>query len=688
MSLQNINNICSSFLIKYFQTINNYEKEIESIRNEICSLKTFNPLNLFYLIDKEQKNFITMSDLKSYFDKKNISYSDLSLRKFIHHFDKDSDFNINYNEFNYILTPKKNVHLKEKINNTNYDFDTNSNIDEIENLFDNIIQKEMELIKELFEILNELKLNENFTIYEMFLCVLNQLDENNNYNNNNNNINNNNNKYIYDKDIKNFLEKYGVVIGIEDAQNIIYRMDNNNDGKISYEEFREIFFPYRLNYPFNLVSNKKIGNLKLEDFNKYNFNYDTENKNIKNDNINLNNNNYNNNNFNNLKNNKIKNNVIYKKSFPIMPTTSFDYKTGTLLDKGINYKPIRKRNINNENNFSTYNIDKTNYSINSIENNKTNISLKNNFTFNNNCNDYISSLNTQQSYNNNKSNFNTNINDNICNNNNKYFQSVEYSQTYPFSKINKCDNIDNNINYFPKIICSHNNNNSYCCNCNCKYKSKKLILFNLLSEIIRQENLIESKKIKLSLCSDVTLKNLFRFFDYSNLYSISRSDLLKVLNELNCQITLDDTKFIFKRFDKNLDSRLDFNEFVDMILPRTYEYKRILNERTSDSFFVGFSLESKEIIRELFKCLINAGNSIEYFRIMLNRESENLLEIYNMLRKEYKQGVYLEDIIEFLCENGLRKNLNNVDILFEYLDKKKDGIISFDEFAELICPMI
>jgi Ca2+-binding EF-hand superfamily protein len=163
---------------------------------------------------------------------------------------------------------------------------------------------------------------------------------------------------------------------------------------------------------------------------------------------------------------------------------------------------------------------------------------------------------------------------------------------------------------------------------------------------------------------------------------------MKVLNELNCKITLDDTKFIFKRFDKNFDSRLDFNEFCEMILPRTYEYKRILNERNENSFFVGFSLESKEKIREFFKCLINALNSIEYFRNMLNRESENLLEIYNMLRKEYKQGIYLEDIIEFLCENGLRKNLNNVDILFEYLDKKKDGIISYDEFAQLICPMI
>ena len=682
MSQKNIKNICSTFLIKYFQTINNYEKEIESIRNEICSLKNFNPLNLFYLIDKEHKNFISMSDLKSYFDKKNINYNDLFLRKFIHHFDKDSDFNINFNEFIFILTPKKNSFLNEKINNTKFVFDENLNVNESEKFLINIIQKEMELINELFEFLNEIKLKENFTIYEMFLCVLNELNDNNNLNNNKNNFNNNNNfnnkfnnnfnnnenKYICDKDIKNFLERFGVVIGIEDAQNIIYRIDNNNDKKISYEEFREIFFPYRLNYPFNLISNKKTGNFELEDFNKYNFNYNTENNVIKN---------FNNNN-NNLKNNKINNNLIYKKSFPIT-STSFDYKTGVLLDKGINYKPIR--NINKENNFSSYN--KTNYSY---ENNNNNNSLKNYVTFNNN-NNYINSLNnTQQSFYNN--NTNSNINDNICNNN-KYYQPVEYNQSFPFNKMIKCiNNCENNINYFPKINCCHNNNNNNCCNCNCRYKSKKLILFNLLSEIIRQENLIESKKIKLSLCTDVTLKNLFKFFDYSNLYSISRSDLMKVLNELNCKITLDDTKFIFKRFDKNFDSRLDFNEFVEMILPRTKEYKRILNERNDNSFFVGFSLESKEIISEFFKCLINALNSIEYFRNMLNRESENLLEIYNMLRKEYKQGIYLEDIIEFLCENGLRKNLNNVDILFEYLDKKKDGIISYDEFAQLICPMI
>jgi Ca2+-binding EF-hand superfamily protein len=40
-----------------------------------------------------------------------------------------------------------------------------------------------------------------------------------------------------------------------------------------------------------------------------------------------------------------------------------------------------------------------------------------------------------------------------------------------------------------------------------------------------------------------------------------------------------------------------------------------------------------------------------------------------------------------LCENG-KRNLNDVNVLFEILDKKKDGIISYDEFAEFVCPMV
>ena len=106
------------------------------------------PIQLFKKIDFNRKNKIILNEFKKYFYENEIKYDEKFLRKFIHVFDKNEKFSINFNEFLALILPKEtneilNIlkqEIKKEISN--------------EKFFLNILQKELNLIKILNEILN------------------------------------------------------------------------------------------------------------------------------------------------------------------------------------------------------------------------------------------------------------------------------------------------------------------------------------------------------------------------------------------------------------------------------------------------------------------------------------------------------------------------------------------------------
>ena len=137
----------NSILVKYFTTIKILDDEIEKIRVELCQNQFFYPKILFNVIDSNEKNFITLDDLKTYLKNNNIPYEEYCLRRFIHNFDKDNDFSIDYNEFLGIVLSKRNSSLS---NNVMYRENKDNNLENIvENSFNKLLIKELNLVKNL-----------------------------------------------------------------------------------------------------------------------------------------------------------------------------------------------------------------------------------------------------------------------------------------------------------------------------------------------------------------------------------------------------------------------------------------------------------------------------------------------------------------------------------------------------------
>lgn len=88
-----------------------------------------------------------------------------------------------------------------------------------------------------------------------------------------------------------------------------------------------------------------------------------------------------------------------------------------------------------------------------------------------------------------------------------------------------------------------------------KIKSQNLATF--LYDLVIVDSLSESNKESLSLRTDLSLKDLFDLFDISKRKSISLVDFQDTLKKIDIYVPLPELKLTFKRFDTDMDGRLE-----------------------------------------------------------------------------------------------------------------------------------
>ena len=780
-------------LLSYFKTIKEYDTKIESLRSSLCSNQNFSSLSLFSYLDKDLKSFLTLNDFKSFLNSQNISYDENKLRKLIHNFDKDNDFCLNLQEFSSLIKSKRINQKNEFL--SNYKKEIN---EEIISDLKNILEKEMELITELNEIAKEIKNSEIFSTYEAFTVIVG------------------NDKYITKKNFGKFLNDNFMEVNEEDANNIMFRIDADNDDKISYEEFKEIFYPIREDYSIN--NNNKYENnnynnidiankyLNLENENESNNfenmqeqnnensedikNEDKKEEEEKDDNIIDEDNNINQNKKKKKTTKKIilkpklqsninsdsetyllhspytgninENNNTYKNKCTSCGVQKKDNNIINNLVNKYNIEPENKNDLNiyqEENNINS-NILREKNNINNIPNNEynpeyksgkckacqytakniyTDLRTKNNNNIPIKSSDKFEDENENILQENNYNNFNENkndkneenefdindiyknkdellkkygINNNITNLNDQNeidFTGFNFSTQKKFKPIKEVnDNLDN-INISPiqrvennktifksKKIISSNNNNYYQENTSSNFISsdlrtniipkndineKKQFLFKLFVDFIEKETELEKIKQSLLSCQDATPQNIFELFNKNNLNKISSSDILETLNSLSSKKSFesDDIKYIFKKYNKTISNGFTLEDLSNMFFSNKNSFN---NEEAK------LEENTKNIIFELFKEIIEGGKVIENSRNLLEKASDNIFyDLFESIKKENMSGIEKDDIDKFLKENEYDVKDNDIDIIMEKMDKNRDNLIDYGEFIDEIKPM-
>ena len=273
---------------------------------------------------------------------------------------------------------------------------------------------------------------------------------------------------------------------------------------------------------------------------------------------------------------------------------------------------------------------------------------------------------------------NLNLNYNKSTNTKSYY--IESSQNNNNFIINKLNNKKNSI-YLKKKE-SHNNNNSY-------NNNRYIPFYNLLMEFIKQDNIIEITRQLLSIRDDINLTDLFELFDHSSKQIISSTDFLHTLKEFGLFLNKDEIKYLFRKFNKNINEFFDYEEFCEIFLPKKYSSAKIMSEKQTNEYVSGLTQETRKILCRLFNNIIEGEKSNENYRKMIgvNKECSGY-DLFNKIKKNYSIGIYKEDISNFMKKNNKHRLSNGeIELLMERFDKNKDGMIDYKEFLNEITPM-
>ena len=212
------------FLLEYFKNMRESDNQIENLRRKLSYNYQFSPKELFNYLDKNNKGFLHLADFQEFLNEQKKKYNPLYLRVFIKNFDKDNDFKLGLKEFLEIVLLRGNKYRKQSLINSVDQRDPFID-DEIISTFRDIVLEELNLIEKICDNAIKCRSAKRFITYEAYYHIVGKK------------------RYITNEDLYKFFRLYNIVYDINECDNIMYRIDQDWDGKISYEEWVEIFFP-------------------------------------------------------------------------------------------------------------------------------------------------------------------------------------------------------------------------------------------------------------------------------------------------------------------------------------------------------------------------------------------------------------------------------------------------------------
>ena len=605
------------------------EHNIEINRKYLSDSLEFDPYQIFKIFDKDYKNRIDICNIIDFLNYKEIYANECEISLLIFFYDQDNDGSLSYPEFLNLIQSEKSIIKTNR----------NSNIKElpynIEYSLGNLLEKEIELSRQLIPLLEELRNRNDFNIHNIFHLIKGYSS-------------------ITPQNLRDFLLKNKADFIQDDVKAIMKRLDINHDGRIDLCEFHSFFgFPSCVNC-CSLNPCSKCGCCCCQEcycdpcYSRCNLTK----KSVSSKNIFI---------------GKIPSNDLTKKTEDILNNTglfnnsnnSTFYKSNILSDRYNNndfMTPLIKKNINQ-------NLSSSNYIP--------------NYKFKEN---YI------------KPNYNQNIQkDNFIGNNINPNLSLRLSPQRKYPPLNTCYTCKNNPcicpknNYSPIKLPSNtfkkNNNNIS------DEKEEDNLLNKYLKNLMDAEKRIEDLKMELAMRDDFNCEDAFRIFEKNNKGFLTNEDLKNGLISLDIYATDSDIRSLMKRYDLNKKGFLNYVDFFDMIVPYEKDFRNLVEDKSPKSCCACkspdiFMFTTKLFLKNLFKDLIDYENKLNLMKKNYDIINMNLRDIFNSIDISNIGVLTIDNLLGYLDKNELLDNKKDGNLLFIRFDKNRDGNVDFEEFED------
>ena len=210
-------------ICKMLMNINDNEKKCEITRNNLCQINNFNPYSIFNRIDNDCTNFLTEDNIINFLNSNSIYCTEKEIKTLIKFYDYDSSHSLNYNQFLNMIMGNENKNKRDSLHKLNDSIHLIKNLPyQIEYATCRIIEKEINFIRHLDSLIDELKTRKDFSICNMF-CILND-----------------NNEISYFS-LKNLFNKHNINFNDDDINRILNKFDINKDNHVTFDDFQKIF---------------------------------------------------------------------------------------------------------------------------------------------------------------------------------------------------------------------------------------------------------------------------------------------------------------------------------------------------------------------------------------------------------------------------------------------------------------
>ena len=212
-------------------------------------------------------------------------------------------------------------------------------------------------------------------------------------------------------------------------------------------------------------------------------------------------------------------------------------------------------------------------------------------------------------------------------------------------------------------------------------------------EQIQLENELEDAKNRLALQPDFNVPDAFDLLDRYNLGSLTATELSDSLASNGIYTVSEDVFLFVKRYDRNHDSRLNYAEFQDALMPKSASHATSLQLRRAHYSILRaprveyFSSYTRELLWKTLRVHFSVEASAENLRRrLLRRPGFSASDAFAAVDQDRNGFITRDEFRSILREYGFYQTETEIAWLLERYDRDRDGRISYSEFVEEILP--